>query len=59
MWTFWSVKVERDEQYAFELVWDDILAALFGCAKLSIKKVSTLIVGYIICILCTLSYIYY
>ena len=52
---FGSVKVERDEHYAFGLVWTDIFAAMFGCAKLSIRKVSTLLVGYIICFLCTLS----
>ena len=54
MWTFGSVKVERDEQYASGLVWIAILATLFGCAKLSIRKVSTLIVGYRISFLCTL-----
>ena len=52
---FGSVKVERDEHYAFGLVWDDIFATLFRCAKLGIKKVSTLIVGYRISFLCTLS----
>ena len=47
MWTFGSVKVERDEHYAFKLVCTDIFAALFGCAKMSIRKVSTLLVGYL------------
>ena len=52
---FGSVKFERDEHYAFILVWTSIFATLFGCAKLSIRKVSTLIVGYRVGFLCTLN----
>ena len=59
MWTFGSVKVERDEHYTFRLVWTDIFVALFGCAKMSIREDTTLIVNYCISFLCTLSYIYY